>query len=65
MYAIRSYYEKFTKMHEIWCGQGLALAALGRKPEAVERFRKAAAVNLRFARPHNELGKIYLEQGIV
>jgi len=55
--------QKFTKMHEIWCGQGLALAALGRKPEAVERFRKAAAVNLRFARPHNELGKIYLEQG--
>lgn len=54
---------KYKKIHEIWYGQGLALAALGRKREATERFRKAAGVNLRFAKPHNELGKIYLEQG--
>lgn len=54
---------KFKKVHEIWYGQGLALAALGRRTEAVERFRMAAGRSLRFSGPHNELGKIYLEQG--
>lgn len=53
----------FTKNHEIWYGQGLAMAAVGRKAEAMELFRKAAGANPRFAKPHNELGKIRLEEG--